>query len=232
MKKTTFLFLIIPLFSFISSAVLAQGNSSGQGTNAQMQQKLYSPVPSGIAVQNQNQVNTQNKGEDFQIQVQIQEQESEGDLQGDKGKEFSSRSENAREHMSIVAAKIEEILSTRMTNSGIGEQVRQIAQEQKEAQQQIQTYLEKVEARNGVLKSIIGPDFAALKNMQKVMEQNQLRIQELTQLKNQLNNQGDIEKIQEAIQAMVDQNTALQNRINLEEKSGSLFGWFFKFFVK
>jgi len=133
--------------------------------------------------------------------------------------------------MGTVAAQVQDLLKVR-TTGGIGEQVRQIAQEQTQAQDQIQTELGKVEGRGGFLKSLIGPDYQALKNMQKAMEQNQLRIGQLEQLQNQLANQSDIVMVQETIQALTEQNTALQDRVNLEERVGSMFGWLFKLFVR
>ena len=180
----------------------------------------------GNQVQNQNEVQTQNQGEDSQIQTNTQEQESQGTT-----KSASPRSETAKENMSAVSQKVEELLTTQTEKGGIGEQVRQIAQEQKQAQDQIQTELGKVDSRGGLLKLLIGPNHQALKNMKKQMEQNQLRIQQLEQLQNQLINQGDITMVQETIQALTEQNTALQDRITLEEQSGSLLGWFFKLFA-
>ena len=180
----------------------------------------------GVQVQNQNQVKTQNAGEDSQLQVNTQEQESQGMPKGE-----SPRSETAKENMSVVAQKIEELLTTKTTEGGIGEQVKQIAQEQTEAQDQIQTELAKVDSRGGLLKSLIGPNYQALKNMQKQREQNQLRIQQLEQMKNQLINLGEITMVQETIQALTEQDTALQDRIALEEQTSSLLGWLFKLFV-
>ena len=55
------------------------------------------------------------------------------------------------------------------------------------------------------------------------MEQNKLRIQQLQQLANQVQNQADQTQIQEAIQVLTEQNTALQEQIQAEENIGSLF---------
>jgi hypothetical protein len=226
MKKIASVISILTL-SFVTVLVLATNNeaSAQQGATTQMQQRLQvSPSPIGNQVQNQNQIKTQNGGEDSQINANVGEQESL--------KEASPRSETAIQNMSNVAQQVEDLLTTKTLQGGIGQQVKVIAQEQKTAQDGIQAELGKVDGRNGLLKSIIGPDFRALKNMQKAMEQNQLRIQELTLLQNQLTNQGDITQVKEMIQALIDQNTALQDRVNLEEKSGSLFGWLVKLFVK
>ncbi len=231
------LLLIVMLVFTSTNGAVTQAMGSQQETTAQTQQQLQiSPSPTGNTIQNQNRVKTQNEGENSEIQTNTQEQEAQGEdqqVQGqDTPKDNSPRSETALEHMSNVASEVEELLSTKTEPDGIGEQVRQIAQQQKTAQQEIQVELEKVDSRDGLLKSIIGPDFQALKNMQKQMEQNQLRIQQLARLQNQLTNQGDITRVRETIQALTEQNTALTDRINLEQRSGSLLGWLFKLFAK
>ncbi|MCL5431839.1 MAG: hypothetical protein M1484_01925 [Patescibacteria group bacterium] len=236
MKKLSILIVTIAVLSLTSVAYAsknetgAQGTGSqtgNQGTTTQGQQQVVAS-PTGNQVQNQNQVQTQNQGEDTQLKVNTQEQENLGEGTGTGSQ---NRSQNAVENMSNVAEQVQELQQIR-TTGGIGEQVRQVAQEQNQAQNQIQTELGKVDNRTGLLKSLIGPDYKALKSMQKVMEQNQLRIQQLEQLQNQLTNQSDITMVQETIQALTEQNTALQDKITLEEQSGSLLGWLFKLFAR
>jgi len=198
----------------------AQGAGSQQVTTSQtQQQQRVPPSPTGNQVQNQNQVTTQNEGEASQLQTNTQEQEN---LSGSK--EALSRSET----VSNVAQKVEELLTAETMSGDIGQQVKAIAQEQKIAQEQLHVELGKIDSRGGLLKSIIGPDFKALKNIQKQMEQNQLRIQQLEQLKTQLSNQGDTSLIQATMESLVQQNVALQEQTIAEEKTKSLFGWLFR----
>lgn len=230
---------IIPIFTllFAASPVFITNNKiMAQGSGSQTQQKAQVTLsPTANQIQNQIQVETQNEGGDSQINANTQEQERLGGSQEAQGEgtqnETSPRSGAATQSVSKAAQKVEELLTTKTIQGGIGQQVKVIAQEQKSAQVQIQTALGKVEGRVGILKAIIGPDFNALKNMQKQMEQNQLRIQQLEELQSQLVNQEEIDQVQETIRAMVDQNVALQDRIALEEKSFSAFGWLFKLFA-
>ncbi len=219
MKKILVMVGVIIVLSISSVAYAAKNETGSQGVAAQ---------------QNQNQVETQNQGEESQLNVNTQEQESLGENQDGQGesKNESPRSETAKENMSEVSKKVEELLMDETIKGGIGDQVKQIAQEQKQAQDQTKTDLEKVDKRNGLLKSIIGPDYRALKNIQKQMEQNRLRIQLLEQLMTQSSNQNEITMVQETIQALTDQNTVLQDKVVLEEKMVSLLGWFFKLFAK
>ena len=55
-------------------------------------------------------------------------------------------------------------------------------------------------------------------------------VQQLEKLQTKLTNQADLKAVEEAIQAMIEANASLQERIGNEEQAGSLFGWLFKFF--
>lgn len=119
-----------------------------------------------------------------------------------------------------------------MEMEGAGQPVKTIVQEQIQAQSQIQAQLTRLETKTGLMKGLFGPDFGAIKNLNQQMEQNRLRIQQLQQLAAQVKNQADQTQIQTAIQALVSQNTALQARIQAEEKTFSLFGWLVRLFAK
>ena len=140
--------------------------------------------------------------------------------------------EMAKEKMSNVATQVEELLTNKTMKGGIGEQVKQIATEQKMAQEQVKLHLTQVENRKGFMKSLIGPDFKALKDMEDQVEANQLRIEKLAELKTQLTNQSDITMVESSIQALIEQNTQLQETVSNENQSKSMFGWLFKYFAK
>ena len=210
--KTTSAFLFIASLFLFPSFVLAQGKSN--------------------QVQNQIQVETKNQGEDQQLEVNTQEQEASGTADQDETSDSSNRSENARQQVSIVAQEVEQLLETREDKVGIGQQVKEIAQQQGQAQQETADHLDQLESRKGWLKKLIGPDQKAIKNLTRQMEQNRIRIKKLEQLQTQVPSQADQEQIQEVVQAMTEQNTALSNQLQAEEEVGSLFGWLIKYFVK
>jgi len=132
--------------------------------------------------------------------------------------------------MGAVTQKVEELLNNEDVSSGIGQQVRAIAQQQKNAQGEITGQLNKLESRQGLMKKLFGSDQKAINNLRQQMEQNQLRIEQLLNLQNQTANQAEETQIQELIQALVVQNTALENQIQAEAQVGSLFGWLLKLF--
>ncbi len=237
MKKLIYIFpvflafgLVLPVFAAKNNEAVAQGTGSAQrGTVTQTQQQLrVSPSPTGNQIQNQNQVTTQNQGEDSQLQVNTQEQESLGEEQGTGSQ---NRNQNAIENMSEVAKQVQQLLQVR-TTGGIGEQVRLIAQAQNQAQTQIREQLSKLESKGKLARFLTGTDDGAVKNLKAQLVQNQLRIKQLGQLQNQLSNQGDITMVQETIQALIQENTSLQERITAEEQTKSMFGWLFRLFAK
>lgn len=187
--------------------------------------------PQSSQVQNQGQGQTENQGEDQQQQSIAQEQESSQSGQ-DETDESKGRSETARQHMSTVAQAVEELLTTQGAKGGIGQQISEVARQQQQAQQDIGGQLDKLEARRGWMKTLFGPDYKAIKNLEQQMEQNQLRIRQLEQLQAKVTNEAEQTQIQEVIQALIEQNTALQEQVQAEEQAGSLLGWLFKLFIK
>lgn len=212
MKKILLILPLLLAFGLVLPAIAANNNGAGAQT--------------GNAVQNRNQVTTQNQGEETQLQVNTQEQESLG---SDEGEGLQNRNQAAIQNMSEVAEQVQMMLQIR-TTGGIGEQIRQVAQEQNQAQTQIQEQLNKLESKGKLARLLTGTDYGAVKNLKQQIEQNQLRIELLTQLQNELSNQGDITMIQETIQALIKENISLQETITAEEQTKSMFGWMFKLF--
>lgn len=197
-------------------------------TQTQVQTQTMTGSPTGMQVQNQNQIQTQNQGENQSLQVTTQES-----LSIQKGNNQSaSGSQSVLKSIEDATKNTEDILNVSMVKGSPGEKIQEIVKSQAVAQTEIATETQKLDSRKGFIKTIIGPDFKAIKILTQQMEQNQLRITELDQLKNQLVNQSDIVMVQEIIQALIDQNTALQNKVISEEKTGSMFGWLLKFFVQ
>jgi len=204
MKNITTILILFLVSLFIPSHILAQGKNQGN--------------------QVQNQVKTQNAGEESQLNVNTQES-----LQTNEGSQ--NKSDVARQNMSIVSQKVEEILEEEKSDKGIGQQVKTIAQEQKQAQGEIEGQINKLNARQGLMKKLFGADQKAIKNLQQQMEQNQLRIQQLQELQNETTNQAEEDQIKELTQSLVEQNTALEDQIQAEEQVSSLFGWLIKLFT-
>jgi len=140
--------------------------------------------------------------------------------------------QNQGEEQQLMTAtqQMQQLINLEGLGEEVGDQVKTIAQQQVQTQTQIQTQLNKLNSRSNLVKKLIGPDYSALKNLNQHMQENQTRIQQLQMLANQAQNKGEETQLQEAIRALVQQNTTLQTRIQAEEKVGSIFGWLFKLF--
>ena len=193
-------------------------------------------LPAAILAQDQVQNRTERR-EIMNVQQATESvvatQEGEVDVRvpnKEKAKLVNPRSATAREYMSNVAAAVEQLLVNREEKGGIGQEVREIAQQQKQVQIETRQQLEKIEARQGFLKKLIGPNFKAIRNVHRHLAQNQLRIERLEQLKNQLSIQTNKDNIDQTIQALEEQGQVLQEQISAEERTKSVFGWLFKLF--
>ena len=144
--------------------------------------------------------------------------------------QFQIQNKGENTQLRTTTQFMQQLMSMEGLEEEVGNKVQALAQEQMQAQNQIQTQLNKLESKSSFMKKIFGPDYGAIKNLKQQTEQNRLRIQQLTQLANQVQNKGDETQLQEAIQAMTEQNTTLQEQIQVEEKVGSIFGWLVKLF--
>ena len=223
MKKLLILFIVISLVGLFSVAMAVsdngQGNSSDKRQNVSANGEDPSPTPE-----------TSPEPDDDDVDTEEDEDEDNDDEDNDK-KFGAERRERARERMSAVASEVEQLLLTRDTG-GIGQQVREIAQAQMEAQEELEEEVNSVDSRPGWMKRIVGPHFAAIRKAEKIIERNEERIEELEQLRFQLYDLEDRSKIQETIQAMEEQQEAIQERLDDEKKIKSVFGWFFKVFSR
>lgn len=210
-KKVSMLVAVVGILT-ATSVVFAKNEAAGQGTGVGMGITATTvSSPSGNAVGNQNQVQTQNQGEESMLQVNTAERENLG---------------------SLVSQKVQELLDDETLEKGIGLEVKQFVREQKQIQDNVQMNLKTAGKRTGLLKSLIGPDYKALKNAKTQLEQNQMRLKNLVTLRARLTNESDITMVTETIQALVDQDEALQDEVSTEETSSSLLGWLFKLFAR
>jgi chromosome segregation ATPase len=134
--------------------------------------------------------------------------------------------------LQTATKEVEQLMSMDKLGEEVGEQVKQMAKEQKTAQGSIGEDLAKLNARKGVLKALFGPDHAAVQNLQKEISRNQMRINILEKIQAQVKNQADQTQLKVATQALVEQNTALQQKVQAEEQTKSLFGWMIRMFQK
>lgn len=144
--------------------------------------------------------------------------------------QVTTQNQGSGTQLQIATQEMEQLMDFNDKDQALGNQVRTIAQEQIRAQAQTQLELNRLELKSSFMKKLFGTDYKAIKNLKQQIEQNRLRIQQLIQLQNQVTNQADETQLQEAIQALTEQNTSLQEQIQAEENIGSLFGWLARLF--
>ena len=232
MKKTI---LTLTILFLIPGLVLAQGKAQGQGNGVQQQlgdPAMYTDDSTNQVnqYQNVNQVQQQNMGEETQIQNQNQFAEQEGEATQTKG--GVNRSENAKVKMSAVAQKVQELLNDPNLEGGIGPQIREFAQDQHQVQNELESTQNRLTNRNQFTRVVLGPDYKALKNMEQLYERNQIRIQTLTELANEVQDEVELAQITETVALLTEQNTALAEQIAAEEAQPGILGWFFRLFAK
>lgn len=208
MNKILYLIPVLIIFGLVTNAYAANNGTGAQtGQQVQQQDKIQDPTThTGSPSPTGNQVQNRN-------QVTTQNQGEETQLQ-------------------VATSEMEQLMDMDMSNKNLETQVQTVAKEQAQAQTEIQSQLNKIESRSGIAKRLFGPDYKAIKNLRQQMEQNRLRIELLTELQNQVTNQADESQIQEAVLALIEQNTSLQEKIEAEENIISLFGWLIKLFSR
>jgi hypothetical protein len=189
------------------------GNAYAVGQNSN------SGTETGNQVEQQTQ--TANQGETNQIQTN----EQSGTQNGSK-----SGSAVAEQRKSKVANAVQEMLQVADRNGGIGQQVKTIAQSQTQNQEKLEISLQKVQSRSGFAKFFVGPNYREINNSKKILEQNKEQINQLNQVKNQLDNQGDAQNLTQQIQTLEQANLEIENSLEIAQKGFSLFGWMFRMF--
>ena len=211
-------------FILVTPVVAAQNNGTESQMGSGSQQAGSTTVMTSTGNKVQNAVQTQNQGEESQLQVNTEEK-----LSTEATKSMDTRSETAKQNMSEVAKQVQGMLEIR-TSGGIGEQVREVAREQNQAQEKIQEHVMKMETKNQMLKTLFGPDYKSLTSLTQLIEENTLRIEQLQTLLTQVQNYADRTQIDATIQSIVSQNTALNNLIQEEAQTRSMFGWLIRLF--
>ena len=145
---------------------------------------------------------------------------------------IKTKNQGEETHLQVATQEMEQLMDMDGLSEEVGSKVRTIAQEQVNTQAQTEIQVNKLESKSKLMKKLFGPDYGAIKNLKQQMEQNQLRIQQLVKLQVLVTNQADQTQLEEAIQALIEQNTALADQIATEEQTSSLLGWLVKFFVK
>ena len=221
------------LFLLVAVPVLAKGSTEAQGqqgqavvgsqgnttvTTAPVKNTNTTITPTGNQVKNQNEVKTQNQGEDSQISVKTQESEQ--------------LNQDVDDSLTKVSDQVKELIETVGAKTGIGQEVKEIAQNQEKNQEKIKTSYGELKNRGSLVRLFVGSDKKLIQALEEMTEENKETIQKLEELKLETKNSSDLEQLQETIDLMIYQNTSLGEKISKEKQANGLFGWFVKLFDK
>ncbi|MFH0749459.1 MAG: hypothetical protein V1917_00915 [Candidatus Gottesmanbacteria bacterium] len=199
----------------IAMPIYAANSGGAQATQQQTQVQISKTVtPSGVQVQNKNQVQTQNQGSASNLMVQTSEQEKQAQTLNSVG---------------VAAETLKALSSSYSMGSIVKKQVEDVVKGQMLAHDVITQNIQKIDAKSGFSRFLTGTDHRSVKALSSQVEQNRLRIEQLMQLKIQVFNTSDQTKIQEAVDALIQENTALEERVLAERKGFSMFGWLIAF---
>ncbi len=134
--------------------------------------------------------------------------------------------------MSQVSNAVQEMIQIAERNSGIGQQIKTIAQAQNQNQIKLEESLGKVQNRSGFVKFFVGPNYGEINNAQKIIEQNREQIQQLNQTMSQIANQSDQQTLTEQIKILEQSNIDIESALRNSEKGFSLLGWAFRLLFK
>ena len=115
-------------------------------------------------------------------------------------------------------------------NQGIGQQIRNITQNQVQTQEQAEDALEMAQQRKGFMKFLIGPDYGQLKTVEDRLEQHNQNLEELKVLRDDVEGVEDATLFDEQIQVMESVKQELEGELEVAGAGFSLFGWMNRIF--
>lgn len=253
MKNKIFVMLVTTLFA-LSGTSFAIVKGEGVQTQVQTQSEVQTQNSGGevqVQVESQNQVQNQsevgdNNATGTQVQTNQENQIKSGNEIKSANDVESSSTDNgtssedqvektepekiAEQSRNEVADAVQQMLQVADRVGGIGQEIKVVAQAQNENQVKIQDSINKIESRSGLVKFIAGPNYGEINNAQNVLNQNKEQITQLNQIKSQIANQSDQQKLAEQISILEQSNVKLEAALNQSGQGFSLLGWLFKMF--
>jgi len=214
--------ILILLAFVVPTFVFGQTDNGNQGGSTQNQ--------TATTTQTQAQINNPGTGTMTQTQTE-QQTKTQQDIESTK-QLYQAKDKNAGSRSSEVAKAVQNMLevANRTSDPSIGEQIRVIAREQNQAEDSANKAMDKIQARSNVTKLLIGENYGQMKEVKRIMEQNQQRVRELQQIMTKLDSEADKTEIQNQINVLELQNLSLANQLQDEGAGFTLFGWLIRWF--
>jgi len=136
------------------------------------------------------------------------------------------------EHRSAVAEIVSQLNSIAGKDNNIGEEIRQVAQEQSTSTENVAAKIDKIESRSKIKTFLIGSDYKNLGALRSEMVTSANQISRLEKALERAATSTDEVKTEltAQINAMEQEQTKVETFIQGQEGKFSLFGWLVKFF--
>jgi len=134
------------------------------------------------------------------------------------------------EHRSKVANIVQQLTNIANRDGNIGEEVRQIAQEESTTTEKIITKMEKIEARNGFKTFLIGTDYKNIGALRSELVTTANNIDRLKKTIDQADNAETKANLNTQITALEATQAKVETFIKANESKFSLLGWLVRFF--
>jgi hypothetical protein len=198
--------------------VQTQQQTKNQGEEQQLQVQEKTQESAGIMMENQQKAGTVSE---VRTMIQQRKQELNEEAQGLGGVQ-----QKVYQNQNAVREAVHGLLAIENLAPGIGSQVSQIAKEFNNSVENTIVAEEKIQKRSAIARFFMGGEKDAAGELEQELEQNQQRILELKQLKDQCACSEDVKAlIQEQIQNMDQEQIRLQELTEREKSSNGIFGW-------
>lgn len=138
----------------------------------------------------------------------------------------------AEVHRSTVATFVQSLLTIAERKGNLGEQVRIIAQAQKNSEATTTDAIEKVSSRGSLKTLFFGSDYTNLGILRSEMVMTQNHLDRLNAVLASTTDATDRAALTAQINVLAQDQASIRNFVTTHENSFSFFGWFTKLFVK
>jgi len=210
-------------FLFSSNLVMAQQEQSQQGIHE-----------AGTGVTN-SELRDENQGTgqglDYQYQATGTEtQDDQKQLLNEGGQGLQGGNQEPVSRRSRISNASQFMLEVAERNQGVGQQIQNITQNQTQAQEEAENALESAQKRSGFMKFLIGPDYIQLKKVANRLEQHNQNLEQLKELKSDIESEEDVALFEDQIQTMEEIRQEMEIQLKENDSGFSLFGWMNRLF--
>nr|MBA4404813.1 hypothetical protein [Nanoarchaeum sp.] len=213
MNKSILLVLILVVSSLVFAA---QGSD-----NAQTNSNQDNAISTSEQTNNMGQVTQLRTANEVKSMMQEKQQLMQQEMVG-----LNEKQQKVYQNQNQVRLAVHALLSIENLTGGIGKNVSAIAREFNNSVMSTIRAEEKIQTRSGFTRFFAGGDETTATELESEVEQNELRIQQLTQLRNECQCDQEVKDLmQEQIQLMQQEQTRLRELAQQEKKSKGLFDW-------